>query len=96
MSGVEIEHGGASRTFCLAISSDEVAEQLGRRAWSGALDQIAAGSMVGDMGDPPQPAQARPKRLMVVATGHSKAGMQAEVEAPCATRSKTRRRAGTR
>lgn len=72
---VEIAHGVAVRTFCMAVTTDEFASER-PSAWSGALDQIAAGSSVGDAGDPPLSAHDRPKRLLVVSTGNVDGGMR--------------------
>ncbi|WP_341022928.1 S8 family peptidase [Brevundimonas diminuta] len=72
---VEIAHGVAARTFCLAITTDEFATER-PSAWSGSLDQIAAGSSIGDVGDPPVAAPQRPKRLVVVAAGNVLGGMR--------------------
>ncbi|WGS47437.1 S8 family serine peptidase (plasmid) [Burkholderia sp. JSH-S8] len=46
-------------------------------AWSGALDQIASGSMPGDENG--IPAAERPKRLPVVSTGNVTGGMQHDI-----------------
>ncbi|WEK41449.1 MAG: S8 family peptidase [Candidatus Brevundimonas colombiensis] len=72
---VEIAHGVAVRTFCMAVTTDEFAPER-PSAWSGALDQIAAGSSVGDAGDPSLPAHDRPKRLLVVSAGNVEGGMR--------------------
>lgn len=72
---IEIAHGVAARTFCLAITTDEFAPER-PSAWSGALDQIAAGSSAGDAGDPPVSAHQRPKRLIIVAAGNVQGGMR--------------------
>lgn len=56
------------RAFCLATSARDFPPER-PSSWSGALDQIAAGSMPGDaLAD--NPATEKPKRLVVVATGN--------------------------
>ncbi|MGO1081249.1 S8 family peptidase [Inquilinus sp. CA228] len=72
---IETDHHETTRIFCLACSTDEFSTAR-PSSWSGALDQIASGSSVGDAGDPPRPAMRRPKRLMVVAAGNANGGMR--------------------
>ncbi|MGA0615661.1 S8 family peptidase [Paracoccus sp. KR1-242] len=69
---VEAERPNVRRAFCLANSACDFPP--GRpSSWSGALDQIASGSMPGDQAEG-VPAAERPKRLMVVATGNMPGG----------------------
>lgn len=75
---IEIDHFDATGTFCLASSTDEFSPAR-PSSWSGAIDQIAAGSSLGDAGEPPRPAAHRPKRLMVVATGNTNGGMREDL-----------------
>lgn len=80
VSSVEIERPNRLRSYCLAVSTAEFPP--GRpSSWSGALDQIIAGSMPGDRAEG-VPASQSPKRLMVVATGNVEGGAIAEVT-PC-------------
>jgi hypothetical protein len=60
----EISAPERARVFCLAITNDDVS---GARpsAWSAALDQAAAGTMIGD-------DKSAPKRLLVVSAGNIK------------------------
>lgn len=69
---VEAERPNVRRAFCLANSACDFPPER-PSSWSGALDQIAAGSMPGDQADG-VPAAERPKRLMVVATGNMPGG----------------------
>lgn len=74
---VEVERPGALRSFCIATSSTDFS--AGRpSSWSGALDQIAAGSLIGDNPDG-LPASEVKKRLLVVATGNVSGGMMVNV-----------------
>jgi hypothetical protein len=74
---VEATRPGANRSFCLATSATDFPP--GRpSSWSGALDQIAAGSMPGDV-VAGTPAARLPKRLVLVATGNVSGGMRADV-----------------
>lgn len=74
---VEIERPGVRRSFCIANSTIDFPP--GRpSSWSGALDQVAAGSMPGDEADG-VPASEAPKRLVLVATGNVQGGMLADV-----------------
>lgn len=81
VAAVEIEHPNAVQTYCLATSTDEFPASA-PSSWSGALDQIASGSSVGDAGDPPRSAHLRPKRLLAVATGNVVGGMRDDVAQP--------------
>lgn len=69
---VEAERPNVRRAFCLANSACDFPPER-PSSWSGALDQIASGSMPGDQVDG-VPAAERPKRLMVVATGNMPGG----------------------
>jgi hypothetical protein len=79
VAAVEIEHPNTVQTYCLATSTDEFSAGS-PSSWSGALDQIASGSSLGDAGDAPRLANLRPKRLIAVATGNVGGGMRDEVE----------------
>ena len=68
---VEAERPNVLRSFCLATSATDFPPSR-PSSWSGALDQIAAGSMPGDAVD-------GPKRLVVVATGNVPGGMMVDV-----------------
>lgn len=74
---VEVERPGRSRTFCLAISATDFPPSR-PSSWSGAIDQIAAGSMPGDAIDG-VPASEAPKRLVLVATGNVSGGSLIDV-----------------
>lgn len=74
---VEAERPNVRRAFCLANSARDFPPER-PSSWSGALDQIASGSMPGDQADG-VPAAERPKRLMVVATGNMSGGKLADV-----------------
>ena len=74
---VEIERPGIKRAFCLATSTTDFPPSR-PSTWSGALDQVAAGSMPGDTADG-VPASDAPKRLVLVATGNVSGGMKADV-----------------
>jgi hypothetical protein len=74
---VEIERPGVTRAFCLATSATDFPPSR-PSTWSGALDQIAAGSMPGDAAEE-VPASEAPKRLVVVATGNVSGGIMADV-----------------
>lgn len=69
---VEAERPNVRRAFCLANSACDFPPER-PSSWSGALDQIASGSMPGDQAEG-VPASERPKRLMVVATGNVQGG----------------------
>lgn len=75
---IELAHGQAARTYCLATSTEDFSPTR-PSSWSGALDQIAAGAAAGDAGAAPRPALRRPKRLVVVAAGNMAGGMRDEV-----------------
>ncbi|AWL07735.1 S8 family serine peptidase [Massilia oculi] len=74
---VELERPEALRTFCLATSTTDFPPNR-PSTWSGALDQIASGSMVGDISEN-VPARQRPKRLLLVATGNVSGGLALDV-----------------
>ncbi|WP_114227201.1 MULTISPECIES: S8 family peptidase [Sphingomonas] len=78
VSIAEIEGGNAVRSFCLATSSPDFVSEA-PSSWSGALDQIASGSMPGDRQDN-LAAKDHPKRLLVVATGNMQGGQRTIVE----------------
>lgn len=75
---VEAERPNVRRAFCLASSSCDFPPER-PSSWSGALDQITSGSMLGDQSDGVWAAE-RPKRLMVVATGNMNGGKLAHVQ----------------
>ncbi|WP_337732252.1 MULTISPECIES: S8 family peptidase [unclassified Pseudoxanthomonas] len=75
---VEVERAGVKRAFCLAASTEDFPPSR-PSTWSGALDQIAAGSMAGDSVES-ELAMDRPKRLMLVATGNTPEGMLEDVK----------------
>lgn len=74
---VEAERPNVLRSFCLATSATDFPPSR-PSSWSGALDQIAAGSMPGDGADGTAAADG-PKRLVVVATGNVQGGMMIDV-----------------
>jgi len=74
---VETERPGVQRSFCIATTAADFPPSR-PSSWSGALDQIAAGSMPGDMADG-LPASDRPKRLILAATGNVSGGMMVDV-----------------
>jgi hypothetical protein len=74
---VETERPRVLRSFCLATSATDYPPSR-PSSWSGALDQIAAGSMPGDAENGVSAPQA-PKRLVVVATGNVSGGMMVDV-----------------
>jgi hypothetical protein len=74
---VEIERPGVKRAFCLATSTTDFPPSR-PSSWSGALDQVAAGSMPGDAADG-VPASDAPKRLVLVATGNVSGGLKVDV-----------------
>lgn len=74
---VEIERPHVKRAFCLATSATDFPPSR-PSSWSGALDQVAAGSSPGDATDG-MPASQAPKRLVVVATGNVSGGMMVDV-----------------
>ena len=75
---VETHRPKAVRCYCIATSTEEFPPNR-PSTWSGALDQIASGSMPVDAAENPSAAE-RPKRLILVATGNKSEGMLAEVE----------------
>lgn len=68
ISTVEIERPNVSRSFCVA-SSTSLFSPDAPSSWSGALDQITSGSMLGEH-DKDTPAKDHPKRLLMVASGN--------------------------
>ncbi|MGO4702438.1 S8 family serine peptidase [Dyella sp. 2RAB6] len=76
---VEAEQPAARRSFCLATSATDFSPAR-PSSWSGALDQIAAGSLPGDVAED-VPASQSPKRLLLVATGNVGGGMLVDVMA---------------
>ena len=74
---VEVERPRVQRNFCLATSPTDFPPER-PSSWSSAIDQIAAGAMPADAGEDIQGA-ARPKRLILVATGNVSGGMRADV-----------------
>lgn len=76
---VEAEQVGVKRSFCLATSATDFSPAR-PSSWSGALDQIAAGAMPGDVVEGVLAAQS-PKRLLLVATGNVDGGMLVDVMA---------------
>jgi len=77
VSAVEIEQPDKVRSFCIATSATDFPPSR-PSTWSGALDQVAAGAMLGEA-DENDPASERPKRLVVVATGNVSGGMAIDV-----------------
>lgn len=77
VSIAEIERADAVRSFCLATSTEET-DSDAPSSWSGALDQICAGSMPGER-QAGVAAKDHPKRLMLVATGNVWGGLKADV-----------------
>ncbi|ACK86230.1 S8 family peptidase [Methylorubrum extorquens] len=77
---VEAERPNVLRGFCLATSATDFLSSS-PSSWSGALDQIAAGSMPGDALEG-TPAADGPKRLILVATGNVSGGMMVDVMPP--------------
>ena len=80
VGSVEAERPGVLRAFCLANSATDFSPSR-PSTWSGALDQIASGSMPGDAADG-VPAAELPKRLVLVATGNVQGGMMVDVVLP--------------
>ena len=74
---VEAEQPNGRRSFCIASSATDFPPSR-PSSWSGALDQVAAGSMPGDAVNG-LPASERPKRLVLVATGNVDGGMMVDV-----------------
>ena len=73
VGSVEAERPDVVRSFCLATSATDFPPRR-PSSWSGALDQIAAGSMPGDALDG-VPSSETPKRLVLVATGNVSSGV---------------------
>jgi hypothetical protein len=76
---VETERPNVLRSFCLATAATDFPPSR-PSSWSGALDQVGAGSMPGDAIDG-VPASNGPKRLVLVATGNVSGGMMIDVMA---------------
>lgn len=74
---IEIERPEVLRSFCIATSTTDFPPSR-PSTWSGALDQVASGSMPGEA-DENVPAAERPKRLIMVATGNVSGGMAVNV-----------------
>lgn len=74
---VEVERPEGLRSFCIATSTTDFPSSR-PSTWSGAIDQIASGSMPGEVIEK-VPAAERPKRLLVVATGNTLEGMLDDV-----------------
>jgi len=74
----EIERPNVARSFCLA-SSTSLFSPDAPSSWSGALDQISAGSMPGEQ-DSQILAKDHEKRLLLVASGNVIGGLRAQVE----------------
>jgi len=74
---VETERPNLLRSYCLATSATDFPPTR-PSTWSGAIDQIASGSMLGDTSEKGL-AKDRPKRLLLVATGNVTGGMAVNV-----------------
>jgi Subtilase family len=74
---VEIARPDVRRSFCIATTATDFPPDR-PSTWSGALDQVAAGSMPGDTTNG-VPASKRPKRLVLAATGNISGGMMVDV-----------------
>lgn len=74
----EIERPNVARSFCVA-SSTSLFSPDAPSSWSGALDQISAGSMPGEQ-DSQILAKDHEKRLLLVASGNVIGGLRAQVE----------------
>lgn len=74
---VEIARPDVPRSFCIATTATDFSPDR-PSTWSGALDQVAAGSMPGDAANG-VPASERPKRLVLTATGNVSGGMMVDV-----------------
>lgn len=79
ISLIEIDRPGLDRSFCLA-SSTARNPPTRPSSWSGAIDQAAAGSMVGERPRGVAAAQT-PKRLVLIAAGNVIGGSRGEIEA---------------
>ncbi|MER8650077.1 S8 family peptidase [Mesorhizobium sp. M0586] len=78
VSIAEIHRPNVPRSFCLASSTNLFAPDS-PSSWSGALDQISAGSMPGER-DSNFAAKDHPKRLILVAAGNVIGGPRTQVE----------------
>jgi hypothetical protein len=74
---VEIARPEVRRSFCIATTTIDFPPNR-PSSWSGAIDQVAAGSMPGDITNG-VPASKRPKRLVLTATGNVSGGMMVDV-----------------
>ena len=74
----EIERANIPRSFCIATSSPDLSSEA-PSSWSGAVDQICAGSMPGEQ-QAGLAAKDHPKRLVLIATGNMDGGLKAVVE----------------
>lgn len=74
----EIERPNVPRSFCVA-SSTSLFSPDAPSSWSGALDQISAGSMPGEQ-DSQILGKDHEKRLLLVASGNVIGGLRAQVE----------------
>jgi hypothetical protein len=61
----EIEASNRSRVYCMAVTNDSVSGATAS-SWSAAIDQAAAGCMVGDEADDGE----RPRRLIFISAGN--------------------------
>lgn len=77
VSLVEANLPDARRSFCLASSTTEFPANR-PSTWSGAIDQIASGSMPVEAAEG-VPAANRPKRLVMIATGNMQGGTAEDV-----------------
>lgn len=75
---IEAERPGPERAFCLASCHPD-ADSSRPSSWSGAIDQIAAGSMVGER-EFARDATETPKRLVLVAAGNFVGGLANQVD----------------
>lgn len=73
----EIGGGIRSRTFCIA-SSTNLSPVERPSSWSGAIDQISAGAMPGELTEPMK-ASETPKRLVLIAAGNILGGQRGDV-----------------
>ncbi len=74
----EIERPNVARSFCVASSTSLFLPDA-PSSWSGALDQISAGSMPGEQ-DSQILAKDHAKRLLLVASGNVIGGLRAQIE----------------
>jgi hypothetical protein len=77
VASVETARPDTLRSYCLAVSATDFSPER-PSSWSGSLDQIASGSMPGDVTDGVSAADS-PKRLVLVATGNVLEGMMVNV-----------------